>query len=48
LIVIAGILSAALAFEATHTSDFPACQQDQRNQQLIREGQMIERVGSVV
>ena len=44
MIVITGILSATLAFWATHTSDFAAYQQDQRNQQLIREGQMIERV----
>ncbi len=44
MIVMTGILSASLAFWATHTSDFAAYQQDQRNQQLIREGQMLERV----
>jgi hypothetical protein len=44
MIVMTGILSAALAFWATHTSDLAAYQQDQRNQQLIREGQMLERV----
>jgi len=44
MIVMTGILSATLAFWATHTSDLAAYQQDQRNQQLIREGQMLERV----
>ncbi|HTT77110.1 MAG TPA: hypothetical protein VMF50_14175 [Candidatus Binataceae bacterium] len=44
MIVMTGIFSATLAFWATHTSDFAAYQQDQRNQQLIREGQMLERV----
>ena len=44
MIVMTGILSATLAFWATHTSDLADYQQDQRNQQLIREGQMLERV----
>jgi hypothetical protein len=44
IIVMTGILSASLAFWATHTSDLAAYQQDQRNQQLIHEGQMLERV----
>jgi hypothetical protein len=44
MIVMTGILSASLAFWATHTSDIAAYQQDQRNQQLIHEGQMLERV----
>jgi hypothetical protein len=44
IIVMTGILSASLAFWATHTSDIAAYQQDQRNQQLIHEGQMLERV----
>jgi hypothetical protein len=44
IIVVTGFLSATLAFWATHTSDIAAYQQDQRNQQLIHEGQMLERV----
>ncbi len=44
MIVMTGILSASLAFWTTHTADIADYQQDQRNQQLIREGQMLERV----
>jgi len=44
IIVLTGILSAALAFWATHTSDIADYQQNQRSQTLIHEGQMLERV----
>jgi len=43
-ILLTGGLSASLAFWATHRADLADYQQDQRNQQLIREGQMLERV----
>jgi hypothetical protein len=44
MLLVTGFLSASLAFWATHTSDAAAYQQDQRNLQLIDEGQMLERV----
>jgi hypothetical protein len=38
------VLSASLAFWATHRADLADYQQDQRSQQLIHEGQMLERI----
>jgi hypothetical protein len=43
-ILLTGVLSASLAFWATHRVDLADYQQDQRSLQLIREGQMLERV----
>ena len=43
-ILLTGVLSASLAFWATHRADRANYQQDQRSQQLIREGQMLERL----
>lgn len=43
-ILLTGVLSASLAFWAIHRADRADYQQDQRTQQLIREGQMLERV----
>ena len=43
-ILLAGFLSAAIAIWATHASDYAAYQQTQSDQQLIRAGQMLERV----
>jgi hypothetical protein len=44
VILVTGVLSASLAFWATHISDIAAYQQTQRDQQLSREGLMLERV----
>jgi hypothetical protein len=43
-ILLTGVLSASLAFWATHRADLAYYQQDQRSQQLIRDGQMLERI----
>jgi hypothetical protein len=44
VILLAGLCGASFAFWATHRADLAAYQQDQRSQQLIREGQMLERI----
>ena len=44
MILLAGLCSASFAFWATHRADLAYFQQDQRSQQLIREGQMLERI----
>jgi predicted DCC family thiol-disulfide oxidoreductase YuxK len=44
VILLAGLLSGSFAFWATHRADLADYQQDQRSQQLIREGQMLERI----
>jgi hypothetical protein len=44
VVLLAGLLSGSFAFWATHRADLAWYQQDQRRQQLIREGQMLERI----
>lgn len=44
VILLAGLLGGSFAFWATHRADLASYQQDQRSQQLIREGQMLERI----
>jgi hypothetical protein len=44
VILLAGLLSGSFAFWATHRADLADYQQDQRSQQLIREGHMLERI----
>jgi hypothetical protein len=43
-ILLAGLFGATLSSWATHRADIAYFQQDQRNQQLIRAGEMLERV----
>jgi ElaB/YqjD/DUF883 family membrane-anchored ribosome-binding protein len=43
-ILLAGFFSGALSSWAVHRADLAFYQQDQRNQQLIRAGEMLERV----
>ena len=44
VILLAGLLGAAFSFWAAHRADRADFQQNQRNQQLIQEGRMLERV----
>ncbi len=44
VILLAGMCGGSFAFWATHRADLADYQQDQRSQQLIREGQMVERI----
>jgi predicted DCC family thiol-disulfide oxidoreductase YuxK len=44
VILLAGICGGSFAFWATHRADLADYQQDQHSQQLIREGQMLERI----
>ena len=44
VILLAGLCRASFAFWATHRADIADYQQDRRSQQLIREGQMLERI----
>lgn len=44
VILLAGLCGASFAFWATHRADLAYYQQDQRSQQLIREGEMLERI----
>ena len=44
VILLAGLCGGSFAFWATHRADLAYFQQDQRSQQLIREGQMLERI----
>ena len=44
VILLAGLLGGSFAFWATHRADLASYQQDQRSQQLIREGQMLEHI----
>lgn len=44
VILLAGLLGGSFAFWTTHRADLAYFQQDQRNQQLIREGQLLERI----
>jgi hypothetical protein len=44
VILVAGLLDGSFAFWATNRADLAYYQQDQRSRQLIREGQMLERV----